>query len=316
MKSFLLKLAAFSIPFVIIAVFFIVIDPYNYFFESNFIDNQYKILSINRSVKSMPRGNMLWKIIDFKRHPEKNIIIGDSRSFGIDERKIENITGEKYYNFSVPGGNYNSLFKTFWYVNQYTQPEKVYLQVGFHNYNLTRDNDLFAQAQKANMNPLHFEVELKYTCDAFYTLLYKLTDKQPVEFSLDKEAFEKNWNIVLKKQVRMALNHYIYPEEYKAELQKIARYCKSNNIELYFIIFPSHEDFHKIIEEKKLEKEYATFLNDINGLGKTYNFEHTNDLTTNKSNYQDVYHLRKDILNKIIITDIWGNKQHYSTKNF
>ncbi len=297
-------------------LFIIIIDPFNYFFHSNFIDNKYKLLSINRSVESMPRGNMLYKIIEYQRNPVKNIIIGDSRAFGVDENIIQKTTGEKYFNFAVPGGNYNSLNETFWFVTEQTKPEKIYLQVGFHNYNLKRDNNLFRQALTVKKNPLHFFFELKYTCDAFYSLLYQVTDKDPVTFSLDGAAFEKNWNTVLQQQVRGAINHYVYPKEYKKELDKISAYCKDNEIELYFIIFPSHSDFYKIIEEENLNMEYQTFLKDILSLGKTYNFEQVNRLTSEKDNYQDVYHLKKEILNDVIISDIWGGKQRYSTVNF
>ena len=233
MKRFLNKLLILAIPFCIIMVFFILIDPYNYFSQSNFIDNQYKITSINRSVKSMPRGNMLWKIIEYKRHPAENVIIGDSRAFDIDTRIIDSITGEEYYNLAVPGGNYNSLVESFWYVTDNNSDlKKVYLQVGFHNYNLSRDNNLFKEANQVRKNPIYFIFEFKYTCDAYYTLQHYLTKKKPNHFSLTGKAFQKNWNTVLKQQVRMPISNYTYPEDYKKELQKISKYCKKNNIEL------------------------------------------------------------------------------------
>jgi hypothetical protein len=306
MKNFLIRLFLFVTPLLGIALLVVIIDPYNYFHDHSFVPDQAKIRVINRSAESMPRGNTLWKRIDFKRHPSKNIIIGDSRAFDLNVDTIKKISNIGFYNFGVPGGNYKSIIETFWYVTGIVKPERVYIQVGFHNYSESSAYNLMEDAGKVCKKPYFFFSRFYFFEESFLDVYYSFKGKtaSPGEDKFDLQT----WNTILKNQGDNSLISMKYPAAYYAELQKIAAYCKENNIELAFIIFPDQQDFHNLITEHALGNMYDKYKEDIHSLGKVYDFDDTSSAIIKKrSNYRDIYHLRHDIIYNTIIRRIWGN---------
>lgn len=310
MKKFLLRFILFLSPFFGIALIVIIIDPYNYFFAKNFIPDKIKFQVINRSAESMPRGNTLWKSIDFKRHPSKNILIGDSRAYSMNCDSIKKISDLDIFNFGVPGGNYNSIIATFWYVTKIINPERVYIQVAFHDYSSTASYDLMSDAQKVKKQPYLFFSRFYFLKEAFLDIYYALRGQSADPAS--PQAFnQQNWNKILENQGKHSLVSMKYPEKYYEELKKISRYCKEKNIELAFIIFPDQQDFHNLIAELSMEASYQKYKKDIYSLGKVYDYDHANsDINTNKANYIDIFHLKRSLTCKYIIRDIWGNQRN------
>ena len=304
MKRFLSRFWFFFIPLFILALIVLIIDPYNYFYKKNFIDDRIKIKVINRSAESMPRGNTLWKYIDFKHHPSKNVIIGDSRAFDLNTDSIKRISGMDFYNFGVPGGNYNSVIETFWYVNSLVKPEKIYIQVGFHNYSSTSGYNLVADARKVCKRPYFFFSRFYFVTESMLDIYFSIhgINDRPKEEKFDL----KNWNTVLENQGNSSLKSMKYPEKYHEELLKISSYCRDNNIELAFIIFPDQQDFHDLIKMNSVEGLYAKYKKDIHSLGKVYDFDEPNSaLIKDRSNYRDIYHLQHRIIYDSIIPQIW-----------
>jgi hypothetical protein len=100
-----------------------------------------------------------------------------------------------------------------------------------------------------------------------------------------------------------------YPSQYFSELKKIAAYCRENNIELGFIIFPDHSDFHDLIAELQMQDAYERYKRDIYSLGKVYDYDSAmSPIATDISNYVDIFHLKRALTCKYIIRDIWGQK--------
>jgi hypothetical protein len=309
MQRFLKRLFVFLIPFSIYAIIVITIDPYNYFFRKNFITDKIKVHVINRNPKAMPRGNTLWKYIDFKRHPCKNIIIGDSRAYDLNVSVIKKITGQEYFNFGVPGGNYNSIFETFWYITSVIKPEKIYIQVSFHTYSKSSDYNLVADAKTVIAEPYLFFTRGYFFQEAILDVYYTFTGIP--DRDMKKEAFnESRWNETLMKQGDNSLLKMVYPPDYYVELKKISAYCKNQNIELAFIIFPDQQDFHDLVLKHSLTNEYIQYKNDINSLGKLYDFDKPDsNLSRNRNNYRDIFHLNLDLINSDIIPVIWNESK-------
>ncbi len=309
MHRFLTRLLVFLILVGIYCLIVLAIDPYNYFFKRNFISNKTKIEVINRNPKSMPRGNTLWKYIDFKRHPCKNIIIGDSRAFDLNVNLIEKISGKEYFNFGVPGGNYKSIFETFGFITSVTKPERVYIQVSFHTYSRSSDYDLMADAQEVYRNPWLFFSRGYFFEEAILDAYYSLTG-YPDPGSITMPFNEEVWNQILLKQGDNSLKKMIYPPDYYNELKKISAYCKSHNIELAFIIFPDQKDFHDLILKRSLGKEYRQYKKDIHSLGTVYDFDYPESiLARSRGNYRDIFHLNPDLIDSYIIPGIWGKSE-------
>jgi hypothetical protein len=308
MNKFLCRFFLFFTPLFGLALVVLVIDPYNYFFTRNFIPNEVKLYVINRTAESMPRGNTLWKLIDFEKHPSKNILIGDSRAFDLNVDTIKKISDIQFYNFGVPGGNYNSIIETFWYVNSIIKPERVYIQVGFHNYSANSEYNLVADAKKVCKRPYFFFSRYYFLQESVQDVYYStvgIPDSQN-----DGKFDKKNWNLILKNQGNSSLVSMKYPAKYHEELKKISAYCSENNIELVFIIFPDQQDFHNLIAEHSLGEVYRKYKEDIYSFGKVYDFDEAgSDISKNRSNYRDIFHLKHELIYRDIIRGIWKKKE-------
>jgi len=153
MRKYFIKGFYFCIPFLIIFIFIFFVDPYEFINVSHFINSDDKIDVYKRSDESSPRGTMLWKVLHYRRKPVANVLIGDSQGTNIDEDLIKAESGKDVFNFCIPGSSYNTMFETFWFVNDQCKLENVYMQLGFMNYNAKRPYSLFHFAQDYIDNP-------------------------------------------------------------------------------------------------------------------------------------------------------------------
>lgn len=310
MGSFLKRFFLFSIPIIAYCTVIYVVDPYNYFFGKNFISDDVKFAVINRSDKSMPRGNTLWKYNGFAKHPCKNIIVGDSRAYDLDVEKIESITQEEYFNFGVPGGNYNSIIETFWYANSIIKLEKVYIQVSFHTYSTQNNYNLMADAKKVYNNPYLFFTRSYFFAESVLDLRYSIFKQK--KDNEDRKVFDKStWEKILLQQGDASLASLEYPNNYYSELKKITDYCMDHQIEIAYIIFPDQKDFHDLITKRSLENEYSRYKKDIHTLGKVYDFDvPESELYADRNNYRDIFHLNLSLINTYIISNVWGEVKY------
>jgi len=307
MKKILMRLFYFFIPLIIASLFILIIDPYNYFFNHNFIPDNVKFKVVNRSAESMPRGNTLWKYIDFGRHPKKNIIIGDSRAYDLNVSLIKKITNQDYYNFGVPGANYKSIIETFWYVAKIIKPDKIYIQTSFHTYTSTNNYYLMTDAKKVCKSPYLFFTRIYFLSESILDFYYR-TDSNYVNQVKAEKFDEVAWNKTLKNQRESNLNKRIYPVDYYNQLKEISDYCKKNYIELNFIIFPDQKDFHDLITSYSLNNDYLKYKDDIHSLGNVIDFDLPGStLIPDRNNYRDIYHLKLELINDSIIPAIWKN---------
>jgi hypothetical protein len=136
--------------------------------------------------------------------------------------------------------------------------------------------------------------------DIFYTITKKPLDSVEQKFDL------KTWNGILVNQGESALKSMEYPEKYYGELKKISDYCRTNKIELNFIIFPDQQDFHDLITKHSLTEMYKKFKTDINTLGRVYDFDEFNsELSQKRSNYRDIFHLQHYLIDTYILESVF-----------
>lgn len=292
LKKYIIKGLYFLIPVYLYIALIIVVDPYEFIDIFHVIKPEAKIEVIRRNDATSPRGSMLWKMIHFKRNPKKNLIIGDSQSTDIKESLVKKYTGKDFFNFSVPGSSYQTIFETFWHVTEQIKPESVYFQVAFMNYNSNRSYSLFPFGQDYVDKPYSYFTRKEILYDCYYNLKYLLSG--------DSLLFERNYqysnielqNKISERSIRMFFNNYDYPENYHNELQRIADYCKINDIEINFIILPVYDEVHTYLAEHNLEEMNSRFKNFIKSLGHTYDFDIPNELTENRDNFTDYFHTK------------------------
>jgi hypothetical protein len=98
---------------------------------------------------------------------------------------------------------------------------------------------------------------------------------------------------------------HVYPKRYHAELEKIARYAKANSIELAFVIFPTHVELQNRVRDFGLEGEYIRFKREVSALAPTYDYDYSNEMTSDKDNFLDPYHCRQECVDRII-REVWS----------
>ena len=301
MKTILTRLFIFSLPFWLYLLLVGIIDPFNYLSSDNFIENE---LKTEISYKS---HYPLWKLNNFKNDPNSNILLGDSRTNSLSTDTIYSATGLKFTNLAYGGGTLREIIATFWEANKQVKLSKVYIGINFNLYNSYNNNDRVLEALSLTNNFFIYGLN-RYVFKATFNILRaKLFN---TKFDLETPDMNKDefWSYQLDVTINSFYEQYAYPKEYFKELKEIAQYCKKNEIELFFFIPPTHVDLQNKVEEHNLLEEYAQFINDLNLLGKTYRFNNSSQLTQDKANFKDPFHLNDNLLNDVfketILNDI------------
>lgn len=125
---------------------------------------------------------------------------------------------------------------------------------------------------------------------------------------MTKEEF---WNYQLDTTTTRYYGNYGRPAALFEELQKISQYCKAKQINLVFIILPTHQDLRAKVRSFGLESAEKQFRTDMMTLGKVYDFDYSNDLTTKRENFKDPYHLSDEKAMELVY-EIWGGKRKYA----
>ncbi len=305
MKKYLSKILIFSSPIILVIVFIIVIDPYDFINISHVISDSDKIKVLNRSNASEPRGNVIWKYISYRRKPIENLLIGDSQGKYFDTAYIREITGEKYFNFNIPGGSYKTMFSLFWYATKLTKLKNVYFQCGFMNYNAYRDYNLINYGVDLVNNPITYFSNFKFLEDSYYNAYYALTKNEKlVEIYYLKMTLQE-LDSLAEYRITNMFKKYKYPETYYKELKKITDYCKENDITFRFVITPNYIGLEKYIKKFGLTEDRDRFKSDLKSLAPTIDMEYLDGLSNDRSKYYDYFHCRREYVSRLVDM-IWG----------
>jgi hypothetical protein len=300
-KKLIFKLSLILFPILIICITILIIDPYNLFALSNIIHDSTKI---NISYKL---HYCLWKAVKFKNKPVQNILLGDSRMNDIDPDQLSVYSNDKYFNFAYGGATLPEIIETFWFATKYCKPHKVYIGINFNNYNANIFRNRFNDVNSIFKNNLLYFTN-RIVIKASYFIIYSKITK--IKMNIDKPPMGKSdfWHYQLNVAAKSYYNSYRYPKEYFNELKKIADWCNQNNIQLSFIIFPTHIELQNKVMEYGLISEEKRFKSDLAELGNVYDFDYPNGFTIVKDNFKDPFHtLQTDN----VISEIWGQQLKY-----
>lgn len=289
-----------SIPlaalFLIFALNFIV-DPYE--------QNGWFHLGLDKYAVSPAYNYRLYKMSLFLKNPAPNIILGDSRMNGLDDREISRVSGKPYFNFAFKGGNINEMISTFWYCSRKIHLKNVYFGINFDRYNRYIANDLFQEALDLTGHKEKYYLSLFITKVSIANLYYKLFNKKLISETpqISKEQF---W-INQLRSVTSYYGRYKYPNTLYYDLKKIKAYCRRNDINLVFVIPPTHTDLQSKVAEFSLSGEYYRFKQDLASISKVIDFDYPNKSTEDKSLFNDPFHMG-GALREELIKAIWGKK--------
>jgi hypothetical protein len=297
MNKLIKKIIIFILPIIAYCFLVILIDPFNYFSLFNDISNKVKLKI------AYPNNELLWKCAEFKNVPCNNILLGDSRTDAIDVSKIEKLAVEKYYNFAYGGATPSEIVDTFWYAARLAKLNKVYIGINFDAYNKFNCMNRFPEMESIMRNPLLYLVNTSVLRSECYIIKSLLTGRSIVLSNKPTVSRDQFWQDQLEHSRNAINGKYLHPDNLYDNLKKIKTFCQDNKIELTFIVLPTHLDMQERITRFNLTLEHNRFYGDLHGLGKTFNFDYPNNLTQNKNNYEDPYHLKNT---DIIINDVWG----------
>jgi hypothetical protein len=303
MKKLVLKLFFFSIPFIIVALIIIRIDPYNYFSW----DPQ---KTVNEKKIARKLNYVLYNLVKYKRNPSSNILLGDSRMGIVNSENILKITGEKYYNFYYGGGTLPEMIETFWFATKCTQIKNAYFGVSFYHFNAYNQDNRVTDAVSILNNPLLYLVNRNVLNATIQILRTKITQQSP-QIGKPPMNREKFWNYQLNAIPRIFYENYKYSKKWYRDLEQISEFCRKNNIKLKFIVLPVHTQMQAKIYDYGLSGEYEAYLRDLSKLAVVYDFNIANSWTDDKNNFDDPFHFKWK-LTREIISEIWGNQRNWA----
>ena len=285
MSRFLSHLFKFFIPIITYFILAIFLDPNGLYFT-----NSPKIETTNFD------DNEIIKLKKYVQNPNEIVFLGDSKIDQLIKYNLYDNTEIKISNLAFGGSNIHEIEETFNFLIKYKIPNRLYIGINFHNYNMAYSHNRVKRLSKYIENPLYYLISK----DLFHSIINILNHyflPKPITVNIKKEVNkldqEKDWDRALET-LNSYFNYYIYPKEIEGKLLKIKSFCELNNIELIFVISPVHKDVLTKVKEYNLQYEYEKFKNFIFSLCTVYDFSNLNKFTNDKSNFNDPYHLNKD----------------------
>ena len=299
-----LKLFLFLTPcFLIIVPSVYLIDAYKIMGRSSIIAEPIRVYYGERL------NPVLWKLPAFTRDPKPNIVLGDSQMARLSAIDIEAVSRDPYVNLAYPGGTLRESIATFWYVARTENLKKVYFGVSFIGYNAFPRNRV-DEADEIIQHPLTYFVNF----DVLETSLYDVMEQffhRKTKFgpNVSRDAFWRNQLADLAARYRSNT----YPAQLEEELKRIAGYCKAHQISLVFVIPPQHTDAQKRIHDLGVEDQYSRFKRDLASIAPTYDYVIDSDITRERDNYADPFHLAEPVASRVT-RDLWSGELHWARK--
>lgn len=305
LKKFVIRLFIFGIPFYLIIIINLIIDPFNY---NSSID-----LGMNKKLISYKMNYRLYDILEYKRQRIPNILFGDSRMAAISTDEITKVSGEEYYNFAFGSASLPECFDAFWYVAGLTKLKKVYFAIPFNLFSGINSKNIFAQARNIASSPFDYYLNLFIFKASCYNALYKI-------FRINAAAETPNmtqtefWDIQLLT-ASISYRSFSWPNDFIDELLRIKKYCLENHIKMTIIIPPTHLDLQKLVHTHNLKNEYDEYKRCLRSIAKVIDYDVASEITMNKANFKDPYHFNIKTM-KRIVQEIWKiDKPIHSTNH-
>jgi hypothetical protein len=303
LKLLIRKLALFFLPFVLYGLVIAAIDPYDYFGGPSPFSVESK-----RQV-GLPLNYALWKVLDYRRAPTPNILLGDSRMMSMKPETIAEVAGLDYANLAYGGGSLREAIDTFWYADGLVTLERVCLGINLNNYSAYDNKDRVSEAVAILENPFLYLVNLN-VLDAAAKLVTGAVTGKPARIGKPAGSREQFWRHQIDAVAREMYTNYTYPAAYHADLVEVSEYCRDHGIELAFLVFPSHRDLQDQVAAFGLEAAQERMLADLAELGTVFDFELANEITADAENYTDPFHFKPEIM-KTIIEGVWGGGNRF-----
>lgn len=295
----------FSLPLILWIIGLLIVDPYNYF-NSKIVESKTKdYLAYNENF-------ILYDLIKYKQKPTSYILLGDSKIANLDTTVINKYSKKDFFNFGYGYGSLEEMIKSFWYVKDMYPLKEVYMGINFPTYSATSNRDRVTEAIELSENKISYILSSYVNTSAalyYKSALFSTDSSNEVGFLKPTVTKEEFWNQMMVSGDKF-YKSFIYPTEYKKELDKISAFCSANKIRLVFIIPPTHTDLQSKVQKFKLDEMNTIFKNELKQLGDVYDFDYPNSLTSNKENFNDPFHAN-DSISTLLIQDVFADSRKH-----
>ncbi|WKZ66121.1 MAG: hypothetical protein QY325_15305 [Flavobacteriales bacterium] len=286
-----------ALPFVLLMGGVAWIDPFNYFDGPGPVPLETRRANLRHSGATMPHYTLTWKLIEYRRAPVADIIIGDSRLTRFDAGLVSSITGRPLYNFGVPGGNTPSMLRTFWYADSLAKLETVYLQTGFRNWSAAQDYDIWEGPAWAASSAVRYLTDRDVLGKAWLDARAHWGGVQAEGIADDQ------WAKVISNE-RAVLEQYAPAPHFATELRRVAERCRERGIRLVIIDLPVHDEVHRMEEALGLGAGIAAYKELMRSTAAYCDFAGPSAITADRAQYIDALHTSKALLDGVI-REIW-----------
>ncbi len=301
-RRFLLQCALLALPIALLFAAVAWVDPYALFGDVGPVSQELKEKNLYHSGRTMPFSNMLWKLIDFRRTPNGNVLLGDSRLSRFDTDSLERFTGDRYYNFGIPGGNFVTIDHLFRYADSLTTLRNVYVQVAFRGMETNQNFDVYKEPRMILEKPVSYVYNRRVMEAAGLNLISRFA---PDLLSYDMPG-AGNWEMVLEAEKESA-EHFVLDTTVYERLQHIADRCRAEGANLVFVEYPTHPDLQGIMADAGLTAQRKQYLERLRSLAPVIDLDRAGLFPADRGFWRDPLHLTVDA-QRMLIHHIWVAK--------
>ena len=295
-RKLLFRMALICAPFALVFGTVVLVDPYNYFNWCHLVSDGVKLRNLNHDGRTMAFSNLMWKMKEYRRTPAPNVLIGDSRLSYFDLDHLEEVTGESWYNFGVPGGNHRTAADVFGFIDSIAAPRTVWMQVSFRNMAVGQDYDLYGEPSAVEGTPSLY-VSNRRVLAATALALKAHWSPESIEYDV---LAPDHWQQVITMETEAA-ERFSMDTTFYARLEAIAQRCKQQGTELVFIEWPAYHALRSIRTNAGLEGSSVQYRERMARIARYIDLDTPgNTISADSSNYRDPLHLNIVAQRKLI----------------
>jgi hypothetical protein len=292
MRRFFRNAILFGLPFIVYALFIVLIDPFRRFELGDAIPNR------SRATVAPVVDNALWKVGMIERTRGENILVGGSKLALLTAPMIKQFTDIEYQDLSVGGASANDIIDLFWHAAQKASLKRVVISINVETFNRRTNRDSVSGAVMTWKNPLLYLSNrgvMLASANLFRGTYLggKLMTAVP---PMSKDEF---WREQMGYGATRNFFEFEFDETAFLKMGGIARYCQEHAIELKFLILPNHADVHERMRAFGVEPEWRRFPSRVVALGETYDFDGDDDITRDRDEFLDPFHFGPSIARTI-----------------
>lgn len=284
MRKFLKNIGIVSIPMVIYLFCIALVDPFNYLNISNLIDK-----SVKKPISAEVAPHM-YKLLDQKNNPRKNIVLGDSRSGAL----YQSMDASIWANMTFGGGSLKEIVQAFWWTVEEQELDTIVIGINLNLYNKYNKRFYVEQTIEALKNYISYASN-KNVFRSSFLIVKSMTSREEILLNKTKLSKDEFWEYQLNITSEKFYKKIVYPGNYYSDLVRIADYCNQNEIKLILWIPPTHVDFQNSIKKYHVEDMDEHFKSDLRSLGALYDYNFPSMLTEDRDKFGDPLHFTHEI---------------------